>query len=217
MDRRTLASYIDHTLLRPEATLDEAIAVAPAPAALGAASVCLSPSLAVVLPKITRLTTVVGFPSGAHASATKASETSLVAEQADEIDMVVNLGAIKAGQWDITATEIAAVRKACPDRVLKVILETAALSDDEIVRAGSIALDAGADLLKTSTGFHPAGGASLHAVEILARLAANAGRPVGVKASGGIRTTATAMQMIDAGATRLGCSASVEILAGLPA
>ena len=215
MDRTTLASYIDHTLLRPEATLDEAITITHEAAELGAASVCLSPSLAIAVPHLLAITTVIGFPSGAHTPNTKALETGLLAPHVDEIDMVINLGAVCAGDWTTLNEEIAAVRNTAPNKVLKVILETAALTDDQIIRAGSIAIDNGVDFLKTSTGFHPSGGASVHAVEILARLAAAAGRPVGVKASGGIRTTDSALVMISAGATRLGCSATAAILDGL--
>jgi deoxyribose-phosphate aldolase len=162
---------------------------------------------------------VVGFPSGAHRHEVKAAEAKLaVGEGAREIDMVVDLGAVKRGDWVAVTGEVAAVR-AEVDGLLKVILETAALTDDELDRAARSAVAGGADLLKTSTGFHPAGGATIEAVTALAAVARTAdpsssGRAIGVKASGGIRDRATALAMVDAGATRLGCSASRAILDG---
>jgi deoxyribose-phosphate aldolase len=124
--------------------------------------------------------------------------------------MVVNLGAAKAGDWALVESDIAAVRAAAPGAVLKVILETGALSDDEIVRACQAAEAAGADFVKTSTGFHPTGGATVHAVELMK---ATVGDRLQVKASGGVRTRADAEAMIAAGATRLGVSATAAILA----
>ena len=126
--------------------------------------------------------------------------------------MVIDVGLLRAGDIAGLVTEIAAVRAAVPG-VLKVIIESAALSDDEIVTACRAAEQAGADFVKTSTGFHPAGGATVQAVELMA---ATVGGRLGVKASGGIRDHATAMGMIEAGATRIGCSASAAILAGAP-
>jgi len=126
--------------------------------------------------------------------------------------MVIDLGLVKAGSLDATQAEIAAVRAAVPaPKVLKVIIESAALTDEEIVAACKAAEAAGADFVKTSTGFHPAGGASTHAVELMAR---TVGGRLGVKASGGIRDWATAVAMVEAGATRLGLSGTAAVLAG---
>jgi len=158
---------------------------------------------------------VCGFPSGAHHAAVKAAEAAASVDQgAGEIDMVIDLGRARSGDWAGVEAEIAAVRAAAPAPVvLKVIIESAVLTDDEIVAACRASEAAGADFVKTSTGFHPAGGASVGAVELMAR---TVGGRLGVKASGGIRTTETALAMIAAGATRLGLSASAAVLAGLP-
>jgi|SRR5690554_3800283 len=217
MDRATLASMIDHTLLRPEATAADVAALCEEATELGVAAVCVSPSM---LPSTDGLgpgiavCTVVGFPSGAHQAAVKAQEAEVaVAAGATEVDMVMDLGRAKAGAWGDVEAEIALVRAATEGRaLLKVILESAVLTGDELVAACQAAEAAGADFVKTSTGFHPAGGASVEAVRTMA--AAVGGR-LGVKASGGIRDAATAMAMVDAGATRLGCSASRAILDGL--
>ena len=214
--RSEMTSKIDHTLLRVNATAEEVATTVRQAAELGAASACISPSQVANAPRDAVLCTVVGFPSGAHSAAVKAFETAqAVADGAEEIDMVVNLGAIAAGDWDTVANEVAAVRAACEGKVLKIILETAALDDDQIRRAGQIAIDNGVDFLKTSTGFHANGDATVHTVSLLAELASNAGRPIGVKASGGIRDTETALAMLEAGATRIGASATEAILAGL--
>jgi deoxyribose-phosphate aldolase len=159
-----------------------------------------------------KVAVVAGFPSGAHQTEVKAAEAArAVADGADEVDMVINLGAAKAGDWALVEADIAGVRAAAPaPTVLKAILETAALTDAEIVRACQCAAAAGADFVKTSTGFHPAGGATVHAVELMK---ATVGDRLQVKASGGIRTRAAAEAMIAAGATRLGVSATAQILA----
>jgi deoxyribose-phosphate aldolase len=157
--------------------------------------------------------TVCGFPSGKHTAAIKAAEAAqAVADGADEVDMVIDLGLVKAGSLDATQAEIAAVRASVPaPKVLKVIIESAALTDDEIIAACEAAEAAGADFVKTSTGFHPAGGASAHAVALMAKAV---GGRLGVKASGGIRDWATAVAMVEAGATRLGLSGTAAVLAG---
>jgi deoxyribose-phosphate aldolase len=149
----------------------------------------------------------------------KAAEAAeAVRNGADEIDMVVNLGLVRAGNWRSVEADVRAVRNAIDDvagkRILKVICESAALSDDELRNTCRAAVAAGADFMKTSTGFHKAGGATERAVAIMRE---TVGDSVGVKASGGIRTTSTALAMIAAGATRLGVSATREILAGMPA
>jgi deoxyribose-phosphate aldolase len=137
-----------------------------------------------------------------------------VAAGADEIDMVINLALATTGRFDAVQSEISAVRAAAPPPVvLKVIIESAALTDAQIVAVCLAAEAAGADFVKTSTGFHPAGGATINAVELMAK---TVGGRLGVKASGGIRSTETALEMIAAGATRLGLSGTAQILAGLP-
>src|ERR1700757_1911130 len=164
-----------------------------------------------------RVAAVAGFPSGKHLPETKAREAALaVAAGAIEIDMVIDVGAALAGDVDAVRSEIAVVRAAVPGAVLKVIVESAALlalADEQLlVDVCRAAQDAEADFVKTSTGFHPAGGASLTAGTLMAD---TVGGRVGVKASGGIRTAADALAMLDAGATRLGLSGTRAGLAGV--
>ncbi|MDT0120477.1 MULTISPECIES: deoxyribose-phosphate aldolase [Kocuria] len=213
--REELAAMVDHTLLKPESTADQVAELAREAGELGTYSICVSPSrLDVDLPEGVKLATVCGFPSGAHPAQIKAAEAAVsVANGADEVDMVINLGLAVAGDWDGVRDDIEAVRAACPaPSVLKVIIESAALTDDQIVAACREAEAAGADFVKTSTGFHPAGGASVEAVRLMAE---TVGGRLGVKASGGIRTTEAALAMIDAGATRLGLSGTRAVLEGL--
>jgi len=218
-----LAKFIDHTLLAPEATRDEVLRVCRDAVAWRVAAVCISPVWlplpSGVMGEGVRVCTVVGFPSGAHTAAMKAAEAvEAVRNGADEIDMVVNLGLVRAGDWKAVEADVRAVRNAidaAADRcVLKVICESAALSDDELRNTCRAAVAAGADFVKTSTGFHKAGGATERAVAIMREVV---GDSVGVKASGGIRTTAAALTMIAAGASRIGASATREILAGMAA
>lgn len=213
-DRAGLARFVDHTLLKPEATRADVEALVVEAAELGVYAVCVSPSfLPLQVPDGLLVATVCGFPSGKHHSEVKAAEAARsVADGADEVDMVIDLGAAKEGSWEYVQADIAAVRAAVPDgKVLKVIIESAALSDHEIVYACQAARAAGADFVKTSTGFHPTGGASTRAVSIMAE---EVGGELGVKASGGIRTTADALAMIEHGATRLGLSGTAGVLAG---
>jgi len=213
-----LARMIDHTLLAPQATSSDVARLCAEATELGTGAICISPSR-LPLPEGAlgagiAVAAVVGFPSGAHVAAVKAAEAACaVAAGASEIDMVVDLGAACAGDWKAVRAEISSVRAAAgTDIVLKVILETAVIGLDRIEPACRAAESAGADFVKTSTGFHPAGGATLEAVVAMA--AAVDGR-LGVKAAGGIRTTETALAMIAAGATRLGTSGTAAILAGL--
>ncbi|TRW46956.1 deoxyribose-phosphate aldolase [Georgenia yuyongxinii] len=211
----TVASMVDHTLLKPEATAADVAALVAEARQLGAYSVCVSPSmLPLTGTGAVKVATVCGFPSGAHHPGVKAVEAAgAAANGADEIDMVINLALATTGQYDGIEAEIAAVRVAAPAPVvLKVIIESAALTDEQIVAVCRAAEAAGADFVKTSTGFHPAGGATVHAVELMA---ATVGGRLGVKASGGIRTTEAALEMIAAGATRLGLSGTAAVLAGL--
>lgn len=217
ISRNELAKLIDHTLLKPESTHADVAALAAEAGQLGTYSICVSPSmLPVEVPEGVHVATVVGFPSGAVAAPIKAAEAKLAVEQgAEEIDMVINLALAKEGKWEALQSEIAQVREACGEHVvLKVIIESAALNDEEIVAACKASEAAGADFVKTSTGFHPAGGASAAAVKLMRD---TVGDRLGVKASGGIRTAEAAQAMIDAGASRLGLSASAAILEELEA
>ncbi|KQM58099.1 deoxyribose-phosphate aldolase [Agreia sp. Leaf210] len=214
-----LARYFDHTLLKPEATAADVATLITEADDLWAYSVCVSPSmLPLELPQGSslKIAVVCGFPSGKHHSSIKAAEAALSVEQgADEVDMVIDIGAAKAGAFDRVEADIAAVRAVIPaPRILKVIIESAALTDDEIVSACLAAQNAGADFVKTSTGFHPSGGATVHAVRLMAE---TVGARLGVKASGGIRSYDDAVAMIEAGATRLGVSSSRQVLSGAPA
>lgn len=209
-----IASFIDHTLLKPEATAADIRALIEEAARLHTFSICVSPSaLPVEVPEGLKVATVCGFPSGAHHSAIKAAEAADSAKRgADEVDMVINLAQACSNDFAAVEADIRAVREALPTEVLlKVILETAALSDEQISECCLAAERAGAEFVKTSTGFHPAGGASVHAIEIMHQAV---GGRLGIKASGGIRDFETAQKMIDAGATRLGCSASAAIIEG---
>ncbi|MEJ5866248.1 deoxyribose-phosphate aldolase [Pseudokineococcus sp. 5B2Z-1] len=215
--RAQVAAMVDHTLLKPEATPADVAALVAEARSLGVLAVCVSPS---TLPLEDTgdlvVATVCGFPSGKHASEVKAAEAArAVADGADEVDMVIDVGAARAGLWDAVRDDVAAVRAAVPaPGVLKVIIESAALEDDAVVAACRAAEAAGADFVKTSTGFHPSGGATEHAVRLMAE---TVGGRLGVKASGGIRTADQAAAMVAAGATRLGLSSSAAVLEGTQA
>lgn len=214
MSAADIAGIIDHTLLKPEATRADVAALVAEAAELGTYSVCVSPSmLPLQIPDRLKLAVVCGFPSGKHTSAVKAAEAAeAVANGADEVDMVIDIGAAREHRYDDVRADIAAVRAAIPaPTVLKVIIESAVLSDEEIVGVCRAAVAAGADFVKTSTGFHPAGGATEHAVRLMRE---TVGPDLGVKASGGVRTLEQARAMVAAGATRLGVSGSRALLAG---
>lgn len=213
LTRQNVAQMIDHTLLKPEATHEDVTKLIDEASHLGTFSVCVSPSmLPIETPADLKVAVVCGFPSGAVPTEAKAADAAhSVANGADEVDMVINLGAAKEGKWDVVRDDIAAVKKACGDKLLKVIIESGVLTDDEIVAACKASMEAGADYVKTSTGFHPAGGASAHAVKLMRE---TVGDKLGVKASGGIRDAATAKEMIEAGASRLGLSSSAAVLEG---
>jgi deoxyribose-phosphate aldolase len=219
MERATLAAMIDHTLLAPTATAGQVALLCGEAAELGVAAICVSPSRLPLpsgsLPPSIAVCTVVGFPSGAHRPAVKAGEAArAVDDGATEIDLVIDLGLATDGRWDEVEAEIAAVRDRVPaGHLLKVIIESAALRAEEVVAACEVAERAGADYVKTSTGFHPSGGAT---VEVVALMAATVGGRLGIKAAGGIRDAATALALVGAGATRLGCSATRSVLDGLP-
>ena len=221
--RADLAQRIDHTLLKPEATEANVVAAVTEAIELNTLAVCVSPSMVSLAHKVIGssggplIATVAGFPSGKHVAEVKADESARAVEAgAAEVDMVIDVGAALAGDYAAVAAEIAAVRTAVGDAMLKVIVESAALlslgGDETLVDVCAVAERAGADFVKTSTGFHPSGGASVHAVELMA---ATVGGRLGIKASGGIRTAADAIAMLDAGATRLGLSSSRAVLDGL--
>lgn len=212
MEKAQLAAMVDHTLLKPEATRAQVEALVAEAVELGTYSVCVSPSqVPLKVPESLKLCVVCGFPSGAHATTTKAVEArEAVSAGADEVDMVVNLSWVKDGRWDRVSSDIAAVKKEVPaPKLLKVIIESAALTDEEIVKCCQAAQAAGADFVKTSTGFHPAGGASPHAVALMRQTVSDT---MGVKASGGIHTGAEALAMVEAGASRLGLSGTRKVL-----
>lgn len=214
LSRTELAAMIDHTLLKPEATDSDVESLIADAKRLGVLAVCVSPSMLPAMAGGLVVAAVTGFPSGKHDASVKAAEAYLAVQHgAAEIDMVIDVGAAVAGEYARVKEDIAAVRQAVPaPTVLKVIIESAVLSDAAIVAVCEAAEEAGADFVKTSTGFHPAGGADTHSVELMAR---TVGGRLGVKASGGIRDSATALAMVDAGATRLGLSAPEPILDGV--
>lgn len=219
--REQLAAVVDHTLLKPEATASDVAALVAEAIELGVYAVCVSPSMVPVAVRAghggMRVAAVAGFPSGKHLPAIKAQEAArAVASGATEIDMVIDVGAALAGDLGAVRSDIEAVRAALTGIVLKVIVESAVLLGraderrlEDVCRAAE---SAGADFVKTSTGFHPAGGASARAVAVMTR---TVGGRLGVKASGGIRTAADALAMLDAGATRLGLSGTRGVLDGL--
>ncbi len=218
----SVAALVDHTLLKPEATEADVVALLQEAEELEVFAVCVSPTMVATAKSFRTgeyaIASVVGFPSGKHLSSIKAEEARLaVAAGADEIDMVIDVGSALEGDFDAVRADVVAVFDAIPEHiVLKVIVESAALlafgGEQRLVDACRIAEDAGADFVKTSTGFHPSGGASVHAVELMA---ATVGDRLGVKASGGIRTAADAVAMLDAGAIRLGLSGTRAVLDGL--
>lgn len=212
-----LARYIDHTLLKPEATLEQIEQLCAEAAKYGFVSVCVNPfwvatSARLLAATPVKVCTVIGFPLGASATAVKAFETrQAVADGADEVDMVINIGALKSGLDNVVERDMAAVVEAAGEAtVTKAILETALLTDAEKVRACRLAKRAGLDFVKTSTGFGP-GGATAGDVALMRQVV---GREMGVKASGGVRDRETALLMVQAGASRIGASASVKIVEG---
>ena len=208
----SLASYIDHTLLKPIATKADILKLCEEAKQYHFASVCVNPcwvSLCAELLKGTdvKVCTVIGFPLGANTSEIKASEAALAIQQgADEVDMVINIGALKEGNTEKVYQDIVAVRKASVGKVLKVIIETSYLTDEEKKTVCKLVAKAGADFVKTSTGFSSAG-ATPEDVKLMKEASG-----IKVKASGGVRTKEDALKMIEAGASRLGASAGVKIV-----
>ena len=215
MDKKTIAAMIDHTLLKPEATPAQVERLCAEAAEYHFASVCVNPvyiPLAARLLKDTgvKVCCVVGFPLGAIAPEQKAAEAaSCAAMGAEELDMVIHVGAAKAGDWALVQRDIEGVVKAAAGHTVKVIIETCLLTDEEKVKACEAAKAAGAHFVKTSTGFST-GGATTHDIALMRK---TVGPEMGVKASGGIRDYETAMAMIEAGANRIGASAGIAIVA----
>jgi deoxyribose-phosphate aldolase len=213
-----LAQYIDHTLLKPEATEAQVQQLCIEAARYGFASVCVNPRFvplcaAELAGQLPLVCTVIGFPLGANRTAIKVAEVERgIADGAQELDMVISIGALKAGDYHAVANDIAEVVAVCHGggAACKVIIETSLLSDEEKIAASLLAAQAGADFVKTSTGF--SGGGATVADIVLMRQAV--GPALGVKASGGVRTRADAEALIAAGATRIGASAGVAIVSG---
>ncbi|MBP2017289.1 deoxyribose-phosphate aldolase [Symbiobacterium terraclitae] len=218
MTRAQLAKLIDHTMLRPDATEAQIRTLCAEAREHGFMSVCVNPHWVPLCRDLLSGTdvlvcTVIGFPLGANRSEIKAVEAEdAVARGAREVDMVINIGALKSGQHDVVLSDIRAVVEAVSGEArVKVIIETGLLTDEEKVTACRLAQEAGADFVKTSTGFGH-GGATVADVALMRR---TVGPAMGVKASGGVRDLATALAMVEAGANRIGASAGVAILAGL--
>ena len=212
----SINSYIDHTLLKPEATQSQIDTLLAEAKEYQFASVCVNPTwVARAAEALTdspvKVCTVIGFPLGANTTAVKVFEAKdAIANGADEIDMVINIGELKSGNFDQVQADIQAVVEASGDKLVKVIIETCLLTDDEKVKACQLAVAAGADFVKTSTGFST-GGATVPDVALMRK---TVGDSVGVKASGGARSYEDAQAFIEAGATRIGASAGVAIVNG---
>lgn len=209
-----LAKYIDHTLLKPEAIESEVVKLCKEAMEYGFASVCINPCYVPLSYKITKdskvkVCTVIGFPIGANTTELKVFEAlDALKNGAEEIDMVINIGKFKDKDYKYVEKEISQIAKEINGRaILKVIVETCLLSDDEIIKISEIVMNSGADFIKTSTGFSKAGAK----VEHIRLMKSVVGESIGIKASGGIRDYETAIAMIEAGATRIGASASVNI------
>lgn len=212
-----LNQMIDHTILKADATELEVLQVIDEAKEHHFWSVCINPTwVKLAKEKLQgtdiKVCTVIGFPLGANTSEVKAYETKdAILNGANEVDMVINLGALKGEDYKTVQEDIEAVVKAAEGTLVKVIIESALLSDEQIVKACELAKAAGADFVKTSTGFAKEGGASTHAVKIMRETVGDA---LGVKASGGIHSYEEAKAMVDAGASRIGASASIAIVAG---
>jgi deoxyribose-phosphate aldolase len=215
-ERSTVNHMIDHTLLKPDATREAITQLCDDARAFGFATVCVNPTHVQLCADLLKnsnvaVCTVVGFPLGATSTESKTFETQkAMRDGAREVDMVINVGALKSRDYELVESDIASVAKVCHGggAILKVIIEAALLSDEEKVAACQLAKVAEADFVKTSTGFGP-GGATVEDVALMRRVV---GPEMGVKAAGGIRTLADAQRMIAAGANRLGTSSSVKIV-----
>lgn len=216
IDSRSLASYIDHTLLKPDASEEMVVKLCREAMEFGFFSVCVNPIWVSTAAKLlknsdVKVCTVVGFPLGATPSDVKAYETKRAIEDgADEIDMVLNIGYMKSKKLDEVLSDIRKVKEACGNTLLKVILETCLLTSEEKMKSIELCKRAGADYVKTSTGFS-GGGATAEDIALMRRIVGDA---LGVKASGGVRDYEGALNMVNAGASRIGASASVAIVQG---
>lgn len=210
-----LNKYIDHTLLKTDATKEQMDVLLEEAIEYDFMSVCVNPTWVEYASEKLKdsdvvVCTVIGFPLGANTSAVKAYESSTaIDEGAKEIDMVINIGAAKSGNWDLVASDIkAVVDVADEDAIVKVIIETSLLTDEEKIKASQLAKEAGADFVKTSTGFST-GGATIEDVRLMREAV---GPEMGVKASGGVSNREEALAMIEAGATRIGASKGIAIV-----
>ncbi len=210
----TYNKLIDHTLLKQDATPEQIKVLCEEALTYDFMSVCVNPCYVSSAHHLlegsdVKVCTVIGFPLGMTTTAAKISETEIALyDGADEIDMVINVGMLKSGNTDYVLNEIKELKDICKEHILKVILETCLLTDEEIVTACNLAKEAGADFVKTSTGFST-GGATVHAVKLMRE---TVGPDMGVKASGGIRTHEDLLAMVDAGANRIGTSAGPKII-----
>ena len=218
LTKAQMAKYIDHTVLKPDAALEAIDRLCSEAKQHGFAAVCVNSCHVARCARALKGTevlvcSVVGFPLGAMQTEAKAFEAQkAVSDGAAEIDMVLNIGLFKSGEVEAARADIAAVKTSCGQAHLKVIIETCLLSDEEKMMACRIAKEAGADFVKTSTGF-AGGGATVEDIALMRR---TVGPELGVKASGGVGSWADAVAMIEAGATRIGASAGIAILAGAP-
>jgi len=214
MNKAKIAKLIDHTMLRPDAKEMDIIRLCEEAVEYGFFAVCVYPSsLRTVRKRLlgsgVRISTVIGFPTGMTFKRVKvyeAMESSI--EGADELDIVINIGMVKTHNWDALRREISEIITATPDCVHKIIIETHYLNDDEKTKVSRIAMEEGADFIKTSTGFTPTG-ATIEDVKLIRKAT---GGKVGIKASGGIRRLKDVLSLIDAGATRIGTSSGVDIM-----
>jgi len=213
------SKYFDHTILNPDATSEEVKKICKEAIEYNFASVCVNGYRTKMVSEALKGTdvmtcTVVGFPLGAMSTLVKVFETKKALEDgSDEIDMVINIGAVKDRDWETVLVDIKNIKEACGENTLKVIIETCLLTDEEKEKVCNIAMEAGADFLKTSTGFSKAG-ATVEDIKLFRRVLGNKAK---IKASGGIRDFEKAKAMIDAGADRLGTSATLEIISYLQA
>lgn len=212
MEKR-IVGFVDHTLLSQTATWEEIRQLCDDGVAFGTASVCIPPSFVkqakAYLGERLPVCTVIGFPNGYNTTAVKVFETKdAVANGADEIDMVINLGFVKEGRFDSVLEEIRAVKEACGEKLLKVIIETCLLTEEEKIKMCHVVTEAGADFIKTSTGFSTAG-ATFADIELFSE---HIGKGVQMKAAGGISSLADAEHFLELGATRLGTSRVVKLL-----
>ena len=215
MDKKEMAKYLDDTLLKADATPEQIVKICEEAKTYGCSSVCVNSSYVPLVAKElsgseVKTCCVIGFPLGACTSESKAAETADSIEKgANEVDMVIQIGRAKAGEWDYVKSDIEAVVKAAAGKaIVKVIIETCLLTDEEKIKACQIAKEAGADFVKTSTGFST-GGATVEDIRLMRE---TVGKDMGVKASGGVRDFEKVQAMIDAGATRIGTSSAAGIL-----